>query len=78
MITYLTHQLQPDLLKGNFKDVKHTTLTERGALFEAQRCLKCADAPCQQSCPTQLDIKSFITSIANLVRITKFLLITKI
>lgn len=32
------------------------------------RCLKCADAPCQKSCPTQLDIKSFITSIANKVR----------
>ena len=33
------------------------------------RCLKCADAPCQKSCPTQLDIKSFITSIANKVMI---------
>ena len=31
------------------------------------RCLKCADAPCQKSCPTQLDIKTFITSIANKV-----------
>ncbi|XP_062584181.1 dihydropyrimidine dehydrogenase [NADP(+)]-like [Saccostrea cucullata] len=49
----------------NFDDIKHTTLSERGALREAARCLKCADAPCQKSCPTQLDIKSFITSIAN-------------
>lgn len=40
-------------------------MSERGALREAARCLKCADAPCQKSCPTQLDIKSFITSIAN-------------
>lgn len=31
------------------------------------RCLKCADAPCQKSCPTNLDIKSFITSISNKV-----------
>lgn len=31
------------------------------------RCLKCADAPCQKSCPTSLNIKSFITSIANKV-----------
>lgn len=49
----------------NFEDIKHTTLSERGALREAGRCLKCADAPCQKSCPTQLDIKSFITSISN-------------
>ncbi|XP_011505580.1 PREDICTED: dihydropyrimidine dehydrogenase [NADP(+)] [Ceratosolen solmsi marchali] len=52
-------------LKNNFDDIKHTTLSERGALYEASRCLKCADAPCQKSCPTQLDIKSFITSISN-------------
>ncbi|XP_064477285.1 dihydropyrimidine dehydrogenase [NADP(+)]-like [Ornithodoros turicata] len=52
-------------LERNFDDIKHTTLSERGALREASRCLKCADAPCQKSCPTQLDIKSFITSIAN-------------
>uniref|UniRef100_A0A0N4X0L0 dihydropyrimidine dehydrogenase (NADP(+)) n=1 Tax=Haemonchus placei TaxID=6290 RepID=A0A0N4X0L0_HAEPC len=29
------------------------------------RCLKCADAPCQKGCPTQLDVKAFITSISN-------------
>lgn len=54
-------------LENNFSDVKPTTLSERAALREATRCLKCADAPCQKSCPTQLDIKSFITSIANKV-----------
>lgn len=52
-------------MTNNFDDIKTTTLSERGALFEASRCLKCADAPCQKSCPTQLDIKSFITSISN-------------
>ncbi|CAH0397772.1 unnamed protein product [Chilo suppressalis] len=52
-------------LEKNFEDIKHTTLSERGALKEAARCLKCADAPCQKSCPTQIDVKSFITSIAN-------------
>ena len=52
-------------LTKNFDDIKHTTLSERGALREAARCLKCADAPCQKSCPTQLDIKSFITSISH-------------
>jgi len=52
-------------LYKNFEDIKHTTLSERAALREASRCLKCADAPCQKSCPTQLDVKSFITSISN-------------
>ncbi|XP_066259662.1 dihydropyrimidine dehydrogenase [NADP(+)] [Euwallacea similis] len=52
-------------LENNFSDIKPTTLSERGALKEAARCLKCADAPCQKSCPTQIDIKAFITSIAN-------------
>lgn len=52
-------------LQNDFRDIKRTTLSERAALQEAMRCLKCADAPCQKSCPTQVDIKSFITSIAN-------------
>ncbi|XP_015783399.1 dihydropyrimidine dehydrogenase [NADP(+)] isoform X2 [Tetranychus urticae] len=52
-------------LENNFDDIKHTTLSERGALKEAMRCLKCADAPCQKSCPTSIDIKSFITMISN-------------
>lgn len=52
-------------LYKNFDDIKHTTLSERAALREAARCLKCADAPCQKSCPTQLDVKSFIGNISN-------------
>ncbi|GAB6026611.1 hypothetical protein CHUAL_013019 [Chamberlinius hualienensis] len=52
-------------LTKNFDDIKHTTLSERGALKEAARCLKCVDAPCQKSCPTQIDIKAFISSIAT-------------
>ena len=54
-----------DPMFKNFDDIKHTTLSERGALREAARCLKCADAPCQKSCPTQLDVKAFIGSIAT-------------
>lgn len=52
-------------LLANFMDAKAHTLSERGALREAARCLKCADAPCEKSCPTQIDVKSFITSISN-------------
>ncbi|KAL8582205.1 hypothetical protein ACOMHN_004124 [Nucella lapillus] len=54
-----------ETLYKNFDDIKHTTLSERGALWEAARCLKCADAPCQKGCPTQLDVKFFISCIAN-------------
>lgn len=56
-------------LTNDFSDIKHTTLSERAALKESARCLKCADAPCQKSCPTQLDVKSFITSISNKVMV---------
>ncbi|KNC80821.1 hypothetical protein SARC_06824 [Sphaeroforma arctica JP610] len=52
-------------LTNNFDDAKHTTLSERGALKESLRCLKCADAPCQKSCPTQLDVKQFISMIST-------------
>ena len=52
-------------LFNNFADVKHTTLSEQAAVAEAARCLKCADAPCQHSCPTQIDVKSFISAISN-------------
>jgi dihydropyrimidine dehydrogenase (NADP+) len=51
--------------EADFLDIKPTTLSERGALFEANRCLRCADAPCQLSCPTQLDVKSFIGMIST-------------
>jgi len=54
-----------DPLLNDFDDIKHTSLSERGAIREAARCLKCVDAPCQKSCPTQLDVKSFIGSIAT-------------
>ena len=57
---------QPGSARGNdWSDIKHTTLTEKGAVFEAQRCLKCADAPCQKGCPTSIDIKQFIQCIAT-------------
>ncbi|CEM00688.1 unnamed protein product [Vitrella brassicaformis CCMP3155] len=50
---------------NNFDDIKLTSLTERAALVEAARCLKCADAPCTKGCPTQIDIKHFIQCIST-------------
>src|SRR5260370_15495300 len=35
------------------------------AIIEANRCLFCFDAPCIQSCPTAIDIPSFIKKIAT-------------
>ncbi|XP_068140700.1 dihydropyrimidine dehydrogenase [NADP(+)]-like [Drosophila tropicalis] len=57
-------QERPSLL-NNFEAVGDTTLSERAALKEAARCLKCADAPCQKACPTQIDIAHFIGCIAS-------------
>ena len=61
----LIYRSSCDPMYKDFNDIKHTSLSERGALREAARCLKCADAPCQKSCPTQLDVKAFISSIAT-------------
>lgn len=60
-----SNSIPRDLVEANFEDIKHTTLSERAALREASRCLKCADAPCSKSCPTQIDVKSFISAISN-------------
>jgi len=53
------------LKENDFDNVKETTLTEHAALVESSRCLKCADAPCTKSCPTSIDIKTFIQCIST-------------
>ncbi|HEV8158744.1 MAG TPA: NAD(P)-dependent oxidoreductase, partial [Pyrinomonadaceae bacterium] len=35
------------------------------AVFEANRCLYCYDAPCTHACPTHIDVPSFIKKIAS-------------
>lgn len=39
--------------------------TENQAIAEANRCLRCKNAPCMQGCPVSLQIRDFITEIAN-------------
>jgi glutamate synthase (NADPH/NADH) small chain len=50
-------------LKANFADL-HPPLTFHEAKVEAERCYFCFDAPCQQACPTSIDIPLFIRQIA--------------
>ena len=57
-------RLAPEELKANFGDL-HPPLDPHEARVEAERCYFCYDAPCQQACPTAIDIPLFIREIAN-------------
>jgi dihydropyrimidine dehydrogenase (NAD+) subunit PreT len=50
-------------LQANFSDL-HPALSEHEAHVEADRCYFCYDAPCQQACPTSIDIPLFIREIS--------------
>jgi dihydropyrimidine dehydrogenase (NAD+) subunit PreT len=56
-------RLDEGTLKGNFADL-HPLLTTHEARVEAERCYFCFDPPCQQACPTAIDIPLFIRQIA--------------
>jgi glutamate synthase (NADPH/NADH) small chain len=56
-------RLTPEELKANFADL-HPPLDLHEARVEAERCYFCYDAPCQQACPTSIDIPLFIREIA--------------
>jgi dihydropyrimidine dehydrogenase (NAD+) subunit PreT len=55
--------LDAETLAENFSDL-HPPLSRHEALVEADRCYFCYDAPCQQACPTSIDIPLFIREIA--------------
>ena len=56
--------LDPDRLECRFEDAK-PPYTPAEALVEANRCLRCFDAPCVRSCPTAIDIPKFIAQIGS-------------
>ncbi len=56
--------LSPEQITNNFREL-HPPLNQAEAAFEAHRCLYCYDAPCIQSCPTHIDVPSFIKKIAS-------------
>ena len=55
-------RLSKPQLAANFMDL-HPALNAHEALVESDRCYFCADAPCQQACPTSIDIPMFIREI---------------
>lgn len=51
-------------IERNFREIA-PALTSAEALFEANRCLYCFDAPCTHACPTHIDVPAFIKKIAT-------------
>ena len=55
-------RLSPEQYAANFGDL-HPPLDRHEAFVEADRCYFCYDAPCQNACPTSIDIPLFIREI---------------
>jgi dihydropyrimidine dehydrogenase (NAD+) subunit PreT len=62
----LTHEspINIEQIERNFAEL-NPALSEAEAVFEANRCLYCFDAPCTRVCPTHIDVPSFIKKIAS-------------
>ncbi len=60
----ISSRLSPDRLENDLPD-KKPLYSEAEARTEAERCLYCVDAPCIKSCPTEIDIPTFIKKIAS-------------
>ncbi len=56
--------ISPEEIERNFREIA-PPLGEAEALFEANRCLYCFDAPCTHACPTHIDVPAFIKKIAS-------------
>ncbi|MBI5507768.1 MAG: FAD-dependent oxidoreductase [Deltaproteobacteria bacterium] len=75
--------LPPDLRRTSLADV-FVPQRLQWAVAEASRCLMCDDAPCQQGCAANVDIKKFIRALrsrnirqaANVIRDANFLIAT--
>ncbi|MCP4260182.1 MAG: NADPH-dependent glutamate synthase [Planctomycetes bacterium] len=54
----------PAVRRNNVNEVA-TGYTETNARLEAMRCLQCKKAPCVNGCPVQINIRDFVTAIAE-------------
>src|ERR671921_59425 len=64
MSTQKAPSLPHEQIERNFSEIA-PPLSEAEALFEANRCLYCFDAPCTRACPTHIDVPAFIKKIAS-------------
>jgi glutamate synthase (NADPH/NADH) small chain len=54
----------PSVRRANTSEVA-IGYTEAQARLEAQRCLRCKNQPCVKGCPVAIEIRDFVTAIAN-------------
>ncbi|HEY0546222.1 MAG TPA: NAD(P)-dependent oxidoreductase [Pyrinomonadaceae bacterium] len=64
MSTTLDPSITVEQIEHNFREIA-PPLTQAEAMFEANRCLYCFDAPCMHACPTHIDVPAFIKKIAS-------------
>jgi dihydropyrimidine dehydrogenase (NAD+) subunit PreT len=64
MSTTLNPSITVEEIERNFREIA-PPLTQAEAMFEANRCVYCYDAPCTRACPTHIDVPAFIKKIAS-------------
>lgn len=55
---------EPDVRRGNTSEVA-LGYSEAQARLEAMRCLHCANQPCVKGCPVAIDIRGFVSAVAE-------------